>query len=86
MYEDSVFGTINDDWVSPATAGLAALYELQVNLNSGTLSSGTVDSWLALTSTYTYEVNSGTAVIRVRIREAATGAIRTDQEVTMSVV
>lgn len=74
------------NWVTPATAAVAALYELQVNVNSGSITSGTVDSWLALSSDRGYVNNSvGTAVLRVRIREAATGIVRTDQTVSLVV-
>lgn len=79
-------GAVSVNWVTPATAGIAAQYELQVNVNSGTLTSGTVDSWLALSSDRFYVKSGvGSCELRVRIREAGSTIVRTDQTVLMIV-
>jgi hypothetical protein len=43
------------DWVLPN--GNASLYEVRATLTSGALSSGTTGSWLALSTTRTWEVS-----------------------------
>jgi hypothetical protein len=74
------------DWVTPSDATTAAFYELQVNVNSGTIDSGTVDSWLALSTSRAYgKTAAGTAVLRIRIREVGSGIVRTDQTVSIVV-
>jgi hypothetical protein len=72
--------------ITPSDATTAAFYELQVNVNSGTIDSGTVDSWLALSTSRAYgKTAAGTAVLRIRIREVGSGIVRTDQTVSIVV-
>lgn len=87
LYGDLLGGHSTSQWLNPATAGFAAQYELQVNVNSGTTSSGTFDSWLDMGSGHSFAKNDapGTAVLRVRIREKASGLLRTDQTVSLIV-
>lgn len=89
IYGDSLGGTVIANWVSPATSTIASFYELQVNVLSGTLATGTVDSWLDMSTSrgYSTSANAGaqSVTLRVRIREKATGLVRTDQNVTLTV-
>lgn len=87
LYGDLLGGHATTTWVTPANTTVAAFYQLQVNINSGTMSSGTFDSWLDLSTGRSYAKNDapGTAVLRVRIRDKASGLVRTDQTVSIIV-
>jgi len=67
------------DWVTPTSN--ANLYEVRATLTSGSLSSGTTGSWLALTSTRTWEVaqtglGSQSATLDVEVRLASSGVVK----------
>ena len=68
-----------DDWITPKSqAGNA--YEARVTVNTGTLSSGTSGSWLALDITRSWTVTqtvvgTKTANITLEIRKASTGVV-----------
>lgn len=76
----STVGTVDEgDWVTPKSAA-GANFEVRATLNSGTLTSGTTGSWLALSSTRSWNVvqigsGSSTAQILVEIRRASTGTV-----------
>jgi hypothetical protein len=65
-----------DDWVVPKDVAPSD-YEVRATLNSGSLSSGTVGSWLALTSNRSWSVSavgsssSQTADLTLEIRQGA---------------
>jgi hypothetical protein len=75
------------DWIAPK--GMAgAAYECQATLVSGTLSSGTTGSWLALNVTRTWTV-SATSTLKsctftLEIRLAATGTVLATMTVTLT--
>lgn len=76
------------DWVIPN--GNASLYEVRATLNSGTLSSGTTGSWLALTSTRTWTVTRSvigvsTANLTIEIRRIGGTTILATAPVDMTV-
>lgn len=86
-YGDTLGNTNNVNWVTPT--GLASLYQFQVNITSGALASGTVDTWIDGSTGGSYSTSAGagaqTTVLRVRIREKATGIVRADQSVSLVV-
>ena len=76
------------DWVLPN--GNASLYEARATLNSGTLSSGTTGSWLALSSTRTWTVTRSivgvsTANLTIEIRRIGSTTILATAPVDMTV-
>ena len=67
-----------EDWVTPN--GNAALYELKVTLNSGTLDAGTTGSWVSLAGTQLYQVHQTSVGIQqanmtFEIRKASTAIV-----------
>lgn len=77
-------GTGTVDWVTPSDTTTAAFYEVKVDATSGAFSSGTTGTWLALSSSRSWTIATGSVTFDVLIREAATGLVRTTQSVTMS--
>jgi hypothetical protein len=74
------------DWITPKSA--AANYECFATLSSGTLSSGTTGSWLALTSSRGWTRNrsttgTSTAVIVVEIRKTGTSTVLDTATITL---
>lgn len=72
--------TITGQWLSPADATEADLYECQATLVSGTLSAGTTGTWQALTADRNWSVSRPVlgvkeCVIDVEIRKIADPAI-----------
>jgi hypothetical protein len=53
------------------TNGAGANYQVHATLNSGTLSTGTTGSWLAMSSTRSWET-TGSANLTIKIRDAHT--------------
>lgn len=74
----SSFGPVN--WITPASAAGAA-YEVRATVNSGSLTSGTTGSWLALDTSRTWScvrsssAGSEAANVTLEIRRASTGAV-----------
>lgn len=66
------------------TNGAPGNYEAFVSINSGTLSSGTTGSWLALTATQTWQKSSGTCAFRLQVRDAFTLTNVADVTITLS--
>jgi hypothetical protein len=65
------------DWISPKGRAPGA-YEARATLNSGTLSTGTTGSWLALTSTRTWTcANTASANLTIDIRDGAGTTVAT---------
>lgn len=85
----STYGTLAiGNWVTPLSS--AANYEAYATLVSGTLTSGTTGSWLALTSTRTWSRNRGglspgvnQAVITVDIRKIGTTTVLDTATITL---
>ena len=60
MSDSSIFGPVDEgDWITPK-ANAPSDYEVQATLNSGTLTSGTTGSWLALTSNRSWTLTQAT--------------------------
>lgn len=69
----------NSAWVAPATAGVAALYQIFFHTSSGALSVGseTQDTWLDLSSSRTIQKSvAGNVSGTYSIREKATTVVR----------
>lgn len=77
-------GVSTVDWVTPSDTTTAAFYEVKVDATSGAFSSGTTGTWLALSTTRSWTIDTGSVTFNVSIREAATGIVRTTQSVTMT--
>lgn len=80
VYTQSPGGTYNyiEDWVTPNS--LASSYEALVTVTSGTLSSGTSGSWVALSSTQNWTVTRSTigtktCTFTVEIRKVGTTTV-----------
>lgn len=71
-------GPATGSWVTPNA--FASYYQVQVDVTSGSFSSGTTGSYLDLSSTRTWtKTSAGTVTFTVTIREKATGLVRSTQ-------
>lgn len=75
-------GTAGGNWVSPAAAVVAAQWSVRVTNVSGTLNTGTVGSWLALSSNRTWTETGEDTTISVEFRDTSE-TIRSTQSVDM---
>ena len=76
-----------EDWVTPN--GAAANYECYVTVTSGTLTTGTTGSWLALSSTNEWKVERATVGLKtctftVDIRKVGTGTVLDSATITIN--
>lgn len=77
------------NWVTPAGASVAALFECRATVISGSLTSGTTGSWLALDTTRTWTLGSGgppgsqTCVFTLEIRRASDGVVVDSADITL---
>jgi hypothetical protein len=76
------------NWISPV--GSAGLYEARATLMSGSSPVGTLNSWLALSTTRTWTIVdtapggiSKFCTIRIEIRDAATSTVRDTADITL---
>jgi hypothetical protein len=74
------------DWITPKSA--ASGYEVFATLVSGTLTSGTTGSWLALSSSRSWNVNrstfgTSTAVVGLQIRKVGTTTVLDSATITL---
>lgn len=69
------------DWVSPANAEVAALYQVKVDVTSGSFTSGdSTGSYLDLSASRSWtRTGTGTVNYNVTFREKATGIVRSAQ-------
>ncbi len=58
-----------ENWVTPPAAAGAASFSVRATLNSGSLASGDVDTWDALTSTRTWNVTGTNANLTIEISD-----------------
>ena len=76
-----------ENWVNP-TSLAGAGYECKVTIALGTLSSGTSGSWLALSSTRTWEVSASSTTksctFTVEIRDAASLVVLASAVITLN--
>jgi hypothetical protein len=71
-------GASNGTWVTPATAGVAAQWEVYATVTAGSIDSGTTGSWLSLGTSRAWSKTSvGTATLTFQWRQA--GVLRATQ-------
>lgn len=80
--------TSQGNWVTPAGAA-GANYEVRASIVSGSLTSGTTGSWLALSSTRTWaltqsSIGSSTCVLTIEIRNATSLAVLDSATITLT--
>jgi hypothetical protein len=75
-------------WIVPADATIGDDYEIEFSLVLGDTPTGTLDTWLALTSTRTITLSASSgekaSTIRVRIRQASDSEIVATGNMTLS--
>lgn len=81
-------GTLNrGNWITPTSAA-GADYEVRATVDSGALTSGTVDTWLALNTTQTWTLDQttigiATCALTIEIRRASSGSVLTTATITL---
>ena len=81
-------GTVDvGDWITPISAA-GANYEVRATVNSGSLTSGTTGSWLALSSTRTWTLTQTTVAssaceLLIEIRNTSTTIVMDSSTVTL---
>lgn len=89
------FGASNGDvgdWITPiSAAGGGAAYECRATLLSGTSPSGTLNTWLSLTSDRSWSlsrstIGTTTCTLTIEIRRASDGTVLTSQSVTITAI
>lgn len=78
-------------WFDPTSTGIGDLYEIYVSVSSGVTPSGTLNTWLALSSNRTWSVtdaindgSSRSSTLAVQIRDAATQTVQDTATVTLT--
>lgn len=87
----SITTGLSGNWVSPATAGLAALYQVKIDVTAGAFTAGpgaipsdSTGSFIDLsTSRHWFRNAAGTVTFNATIREKATGLVRSIQSGVM---
>lgn len=69
-------GDPGGNWVEPASAAIAAQWQVKVDVTSGAFTSGTTGTWLAMSSNRGWIEDSGQVIFDISWREAATGTVR----------
>jgi len=90
IHTDGSGGSTAGQWITPAALA-GGNYECRVTVNSGALTTGTANSWLALSSDRSWTCQQFTtgaaeAVIAVEIRRADTAQVVASATVTLSAV
>lgn len=80
-----VYSNISGEWL---VSGAASDYEVRATETSGTVSTGTIGVWQALSSTRTWTVAASiglekTCVLSVSIRDAATSTVQDTASITL---
>ena len=80
---------VADEWMTPRSTTEAAKYQIRATRLSGGTPSGTLGSWLALSSSRSWSISraaSGTAetVLRFEIRNATTLAVVATADITLT--
>lgn len=93
--DGSIFENINGsgfaglgDWVTPTNSVAAALFEARATVTSGTLTSGTAGSWLALSSTRDWSrnrtsVGTDICVFTLEIRRVGSATVADSATITL---
>lgn len=69
-------GGASADWVTPATSGNAAHYQVKVDPTAGAFDTGTTGTFLDCSSPRTYTKSAGVVTFTVTFREKATQFVR----------
>jgi hypothetical protein len=54
--------SVLENWAAPSQSGLGSSYEVRATLQSGTLTSGTTGTWLAISTNPEWTVSTGSGV------------------------
>ena len=78
-------------WIDPATATIGDDYEARMTADAGTIDSGTTGSWLALSSTRTWQESNTGLVAEIfegtlEIRRASDGVVVSTTDIAFSCV
>lgn len=69
-------GSPGGNWVFPATAEIAAGYQIKVDETSGTFTTGTTGTWQDLSTSRSWSAISTAVTFTLSIREKATTIVR----------
>jgi hypothetical protein len=89
MSDSSIFGSVDEgDWVTPK-ASAPGTYEARATLDSGDTPTGTLNTWLALTSNRAWSLTQATAgskqaILTIEIRKGS-GAALASATITLEV-
>ena len=79
----TISGQSDANWVTPAASVIAAQYQVKVDVTLASFSTGTTGTWLDLSSTQTWTIDSAgdpeSVTFDVSFREKATGIVRSTQ-------
>jgi hypothetical protein len=71
-----IIGAAGGNWIEPASATVAAYYQVKVDVTSGTLTSGTTGTWIDCSTGPQWTEDSGGATITMSFREKASQTVR----------
>lgn len=82
-------GTPSGNWATPGSVGIGAGYDIRWTTGTGTLSTGTADTWQSLSTNRVYGrnrtgVGSNEATGTIEIRDASTLAVLTSSAGTLT--
>lgn len=85
----NAFDNLPTNWVVVAATDIGASYEIEFHLNSGSVTSGTLDTWLDLTTNQSVTVGQSgvgetSAEVRVKIRRKSDNVVVSEGAVTLS--
>jgi len=86
VFGDGIGGAATEAWVTPTVAAVAAAYEVRVDVNSGTFSTGTTGTWLACSTSRAWtKVGSGVVNFNMSFRQVGGPTLKTYSGMTMTV-
>jgi len=87
VFGDGAGGAATEDWVTPSTALVAANYEVRVDPTSGSFTTGTINTWLACTSSHTWTyAGVGTVTFDMSFRLVGGATLKVHTGMTMTVL
>ena len=83
---EATSGAAAHNWILPATAAIAAQWEVRATVTAGSLSAGTTGTWLALSSSRSWTVATpiGSATITLEFRDAQQTIRKTVTGITLT--
>lgn len=86
VFGDGAGGAATEDWVTPSETTVAAFYEVRVDVNSGSFTTGTTATWLACSSTNTWtKTGAGTVNFDMSFRYVSGATLKTHAGMIMVV-